>query len=139
MPVVYTAVRRFDPSSDGWQKFIAWSGLTQFREVISLDGILCPSIFQDLTAEDWQHNVQEDFMTHLIRDLDYMVCKVGDDQQVNVLALLQNPTVEEFQSFSDPRFVLRGIDLVDVHGDISALVNCGGFPKAFQPFDLSGW
>ena len=27
--------------------------------------------------------------------------------------------------------------MVDVHDDISALVNCGGFAKAFAPSDLS--
>jgi len=136
MPVVYTAVRRFDPSCDGWQQFIAWSGLTQLREVVSLDGILCPSVFQELTAEDWQHNVQEDYKTHLFHDLDYVLRRVGDER-VNVLALLQNPTAEEVRSFSDPCFTFRGFDLVDVHSDISALVNCGGFPKAFSPADLS--
>ena len=61
MQVVYSAVKRFDPAcGDNWTKFIAWSGLTQLRELVSLDGILCPTVFQELTAEDWQHNVQED-------------------------------------------------------------------------------
>ncbi len=32
----------------GW-----WSGLAQFREVVSLDLILCPTIFQELIAENW--------------------------------------------------------------------------------------
>jgi hypothetical protein len=62
MAVVYSAVKRFDPAwGDNWTKFVAWSGLTQLREVVSLDGILCPTVFQDLTAEDWRHNVQWDF------------------------------------------------------------------------------
>lgn len=138
MPVVYSAVRRFDPSvSEGWSKYIAWSGLTQLREVISLDGILCSTIFQELTAEDWQRNVQEDYKTHLFHNLDYVVRKAASDERVNILALLQNPTVDELRSFSDSRFEFRGFDLVDVHGDISALVNCGGFDRAFRPADLS--
>jgi hypothetical protein len=53
MAVVYAAVKRFDPGcGEARPKFIAWSGLTQLREVVSLDGILCPTGFQDLTAED---------------------------------------------------------------------------------------
>lgn len=138
MAVVYSAVKRFDPTSgEAWPKFIAWSGLTQLREVISLAGILCPTVFQHLTADDWRHNVQEDFKITLFHDLDYVLNKVAGEDRVNVLALLQNPTDEEVCSFSDPRFVFQGFDLVDVHGDISALVNCGGFDRAFAPTDLS--
>jgi hypothetical protein len=138
MPVVYSAVRRFDPGcGEPWQRFIAWSGLTQLREVVSLDGILCPTVFDQLTAEDWRHNVHEDFRTTLFHDLDYVLGSVAGQEGVNVLALLQNPTADEVGSFRDPRFVFRGFDLVDVHGDISALVNCGGFDRAFARADLS--
>jgi hypothetical protein len=56
---------------------------------------------------------------------------------VNVLALLQNPTDDEVRSFSDHRFVFRGFDLIELQTGISALVNCGGFPKAFSSTDLS--
>ena len=56
MPVVYSAVERFDPvSGENWRKFVAWSGLTQLWEVVSLDCILCPSIFAELTAEAIQN------------------------------------------------------------------------------------
>jgi hypothetical protein len=138
MAVVYSTVKRFDPGcGEAWQKFIDWSGLTQPREVISLDGILCPTVFQDLTTEDWQHNVQEDFKINLFHDLNYLVRRVAGNVQVNVLALIQNPTDDEVCSFSDHRFRFRGFDLVELQTGISALVNCGGFPKAFSPADLS--
>lgn len=138
MPVVYTAVTRFDPTSgEQWRKFVEWSGLAQLQEVISLDGILCPTIFQELVAEDWQHNVQEDFKTHFFHDLDYVLGKVAGNERVTVLALMQNPTTADLASFADPRFVLRGFDLVERGGEISALVNCGGFHKAFARADLS--
>ena len=91
MPVMYSAVRRFDPAcGESWQKFIAWSGLTQLREVVSLDLMLCPTIFQELTDEDWRHNVQEDFELNLFHDLDHVLGKVAGDDRVSVLALLQN-------------------------------------------------
>jgi len=138
MPVVYSAVKRFDPTwSEGWRDFIAWSNLTQLREVISKDIMLCPTVFRELTDEDWQHNVQEDFKITLFHDLDYMLSKVVGDVRVNVLALLQNPTGDEVRSFNDPRFVFRGFDLVELQTGISALVNCGGFDKAFSRTDLS--
>jgi hypothetical protein len=140
MPVVYSAVKRFDPAcGEAWQKFIEWSRLTQLREVVSLDIVLCPSVIviDDLTAEDWQHNVNENFKCHLFNDLEYLLGKVARSDRVIVLALMQNPTVDEVRAFSDNHFNFRGFDLVELQTGISALVNCGGFPTAFSPADLS--
>ena len=137
MTVAFTAVARFGPDRDDWQKYIEWSGLTQLREVISLDGILCPSVIQELTDEDWQYNVHEDCKTHLFRDPDYLLRKVAENNRVNVLAIMHEPTVSDLNSFIDSRFVFRGFDLVETGGSISALVNCGGFDKAFASTDLS--
>jgi hypothetical protein len=136
MPVIYSAVKRFDPAcGENWTKFIEWCGLTQLREVVSLDCALCPSVIviDDLTAEDWQHNVNESFKCHLFHDLEYLLGKVAGTDRVNVLALVQNPTYDEIRSFNDPRFVFRGFDLVELQTGISALVNCGGgFDRAFS-------
>lgn len=138
MPVIYSAVKRFDPAcGDNWTKFIAWSGLTQLQEVVSLDIMLCPTVFRELTEEDWHHNVQDDFKINFFHDLDYVLSKLGGDDRVNVLALLQNPTDDEVRSFSDRLFVFRGFDLVELQTGISALVNCGGFDKVFARADLS--
>jgi hypothetical protein len=138
MPVIYTAVERFGPASgESWRTFIEWSGLTQLREVVSLDGMLCPSVFEELTDEDWEHNVQEDFLIGLFYDLEYLLVKLDGDDRANVLALMRNPTAAEVGSFTDPRFVFRGFDLVELQTGVSALVNCGGFDRAFAPTDLS--
>ena len=100
-PVVYAAMKRFDPAcGEAWGKFIAWSVLTQLQEVVSLDLILCPTVFQELTTEDWQHNVQEDFKITLFYDLDHVLLRVTGDDQVNVLALMQNPTDDDNIFFS---------------------------------------
>jgi hypothetical protein len=136
-PLLYTAVKRFAPGvTEDWDRFIAWSGLTQLSEVISRDNWLCPTVFRELTAEDWKHNVQEDFKLDLFYDLDH-VLKAADDERVRVLALMENPTAEDVAAFADPRFVFRGYDILDVHGDVSALTNCGGFDKAFSKTELS--
>jgi hypothetical protein len=66
-----------------------------------------------------------------------MLGKVAGNDQVNVLALMQNPAEDEVRAFSDDRFIFRGFDLVELQTGISALVNCGGFPKAFASTDLS--
>jgi hypothetical protein len=135
--VVYTAVERFDPESHAnWPKFVAWSRLTQLREVVSLDEILCPNVFHELTAEDWKYNVQEDFKTHLFRDLDHVSTRVTD-KPVNVLALLEEPSADAVASFRDARFEFCGFDLIEEQGSISALTNCGGFDRAFEPSNLS--
>lgn len=140
MPVIYTAVKRFDPAcGERWHGFIEWSGLTQLREVVSLDLMLCPTVFGELNAEDWRHNVQEDFKITLFHDLDHVLRRVAGDDQVSVLALMQNPTEEEVRSFNDALFVFRGFDLVELQTGISALVNCGEFNKAFAPTELSDY
>lgn len=138
MNALFTAVNRFDPNcGDAWTKYVAWSGLTHLKEVVSLDGILCPAVIKELIDEDWQHNVHEDYKVFLFRDVDYLLSRVTDHDRVNFLAIMQNPTAEDLRSFSDLRFEFCGFDLVDAHGDISALVNCGGFDKAFSKIDLS--
>lgn len=54
MAIVFTAVPRFDPACGGnWTNFIACSGLTQPRKVISTDIPLCPTVFREFTDEDW--------------------------------------------------------------------------------------
>jgi hypothetical protein len=137
-PVFYTAVKRFAPSlAENWGQYIAWSGLTQLREVVSRDNCLCPTLFAEFTAEDWEHNVHEDFKLDLFYDLDHVLKKATGDERVSVLALMENPSAEDVAAFTDPRFAFRGYDLLDVHGDISALVNCGGFDKAFSNAELS--
>lgn len=138
MPIIYSIVKRFDPScGERWQAYIDWSGLTQLTEVISLDGILCPFAFDEITNEDWHHNVQADFKCHFFHDIDYVLEKVVGNRQVNTLGLIENPTESTVFSFKDPRFAFCGFDLVDRCLSISALVNCGGFPKAFASTELS--
>jgi hypothetical protein len=135
--VVFTAVRSFDASSgDGWSRFVAWSGLTHLREVVSLDIVLCPNFFVDLTEEDWRHNVPSDYKSDRFHDVDHVLRRVGS-QRANVLALLDDPTAQEVAAVDDPRFVFRGFDLLEDFSGISALLNCGGFDKAFLGRDLS--
>ena len=111
--------------------------LSHLREVVSLDGILCRSIFQQITDEDWNHNVHENYKCDLMWDLDYVLARAAGSTALNVLAVAQEPVAADIAEFADPRFVFRGFDLVEVEGSISALLNCGGFEQAFVPSDLS--
>jgi hypothetical protein len=136
-PVVYTAVGRFDPETcPTWTEFVAWSRLSQLREVVSLDVTLCPNLFPELTADDWNHNVHEDFKTHLFRDPEHVAARVAG-KPANVVALIEEPAGDALASFQDPRFGFCGFDLIEEQTGISALTNCGGFDRAFLPSDLS--
>jgi len=134
---VYTAVACFSPETrPDWPAFVARSRLTQLHEVVSLDLLLCPNAFQELVAEDWEHNIHEDFKTHLFHDPDYVSRRfVG--KVVTVLALIEEPSDADVASFRDLRFSFCGFDLIDEQGGISALTNCGGFDRAFLPTELS--
>lgn len=138
MTAVFTAVQRFDPDDgDRWRDYIHWSGLTHLREVVSLDFLLCPNCIGDLVPEDWEYNVQEDFRLHLFRDAGYVCHRTQGKDRVQILALMQNPTEDDLSTFTDSRFQFCGFDLVELQTGISALVNCGGFDKAFLAIELS--
>ena len=134
----YIAVTPFDPSSGArWEVYIAWSGLTQLTELVSFDNSLCPNVLESLTAEDWAHNVLEDYVLFFFTDLAYLLARTTGRTPVNILAAVRNPAEECRQAFPDPRFTFKGFDLVDIHGDLSALTNCGGFPLAFSNAELT--
>ena len=132
----YIAVEPFDPTfGDTWTNYIDQSGLIQLKEVVSLDGCLCPNLIEELKPEDWEYNIREDCF--FFADLNYLLKRVGKAKQVNILATIQNPQTECQDAFPDSRFDFKGYDVVEVCADSSALTNCGGFPKAFKNEELS--
>jgi hypothetical protein len=135
--IVFTAVEKFGPAEKSWDKYIQWSKLTHLTEVVSLDGCLCPNAIKELAAEDWQHNVQENFKTSLFVDLDYLLSRVQGRQNLNILAVAHEPEVEGSELFADARFEFCGYDLTELETGISALTNCGGFDLAFRASELS--
>ncbi|MFL5460108.1 MAG: hypothetical protein ACJ8AY_05435 [Gemmatimonadales bacterium] len=138
MGTLFVAKRRFDPSvGESWKRYIVWSGLTQLREVISLDAILCPTLPEELTAHDWGHNVHADYQTSYFRSLEYLQARVAGEGDVNLLAVLQNPSARDIESVQLPGFRFAGFDLLDVCGDVSALTNCGGFDEVFAKGEIS--
>jgi hypothetical protein len=140
MEIWFTAREKFGPSDgDAWEKYIQWAKLPQLREVISLDTALCPSLFKELTEEDWDYNIHQDHRISYFRDLDYVVNRVSDQgDSVNILAVTFEPKSNPTMAFNDERFLFYGYDLIDEGSDdISALTNCGGFDKAFSSSDVS--
>src|SRR5919106_1510539 len=96
MQTLFVAKRPFDPSAgDNWDRYVAWSGLSQLREVVSLDTMLCPTVPEELTAADWEYNVHADYQVFFFRSLQYLRERVMKEGRLNILAVLQNPTVAD--------------------------------------------
>jgi hypothetical protein len=135
---VYVAKRRFGPAAgEAWQRYLAWSGLHHLREVVTLDTTLCPTVPAELTPDDWRHNVAADYQTGYFHSLEYLRSRVANESGVDILAVLQNPSSAELECVTLPGFDLLGYDVLDVHGDISALTNCGGWDGLVPGRELS--
>jgi hypothetical protein len=138
MGPLYIATERFGPHDPAWQRYLEWSSLHQLTELVSLDSILCKPIIDELIDEDWAHVVNEDFMTGFFTDLDYLVTRTGPLRELNLLCVYRNPaTHPRIPPNGLFNFSFEGYDLVEVGGGVSALTNCGGFPKAFTNGELS--
>ncbi len=135
---IFVANRRFGPGDgERWEGYVAWSGLTQLHELVSLDTMLCPIVPQELVAADWEHNVDADYQTSYFRSLEYLRKRVAGESGLNILAILQQPSAEELERSAPLGFTFLGFDVLDVHGDVSALTNCGGFDDVFARVELS--
>lgn len=136
--ISFVALEKFDPSNEGWEKYVEWAQLPQLREVISLDCSLCPSILNELNDEDWKNiSKKEKSFFGLFSNLDYLLKRISGFKDLQISAVSKNPKEASVSSFADSRFQFKGFDLVEDETRISALTNCGGFPKAFSNDELS--
>lgn len=80
-------------SDDGerWRDYVAFSGLTQLREVVSLDGLLCPTVLPEVRDDFWPHIVAEDSMLHFFLDFDFLMRQAAAIERQNVLCVFRNP------------------------------------------------
>ena len=99
--------------------------------------MLCPTVPQELVAADWEHNVHADYQTSYFRSLEYLRERVADEAELNLLAVLQQPSAEDVERAAPMGFGFLGFDVLDVRGDVSALTNCGGFDDVFASEELS--
>lgn len=141
----YALVTKFSTSSISWKDFIGLTGLVNLNEVVSVDNILCPSLIEVLTPEDWSHNVHDDFRTYFFWDIKYLIKRAMDFPTGNLLALLEDPMRSGIGTRhfgvgvlpSCEGFVFKGYDIVDEDYHASLLTNCGGFPDVFQGTELN--
>jgi hypothetical protein len=133
----FIANKPFSPENgERWEKYVTWSGLTQLEEVVSLDGMLCPTLLPEIKNEYWPHIVNEDFMLNFFVNFDFLMGQVAEIPEKNVLCVFRNPTHHP-QPPSFANFKFLGYDLVDRECSVSALTNCGGFPDVFANSELS--
>ena len=134
----FIAVERFTPDAgEPWQKYVAWSGLTQLDEVVSLDSMLCPPILSEIKDEYWKYIVNEDHLLDYFVDLEFMLTQLPDRRECNVLCVYRNPQHDPVAPPGPLQFEFLGYDLVDRQGTASALTNCGGWPGILDNAELS--
>ncbi len=139
----YTARQPFGPAQgDRWQGYLRWRELSGVEDLVTLDTSLCPEIVEELSRMDWDHNVQEDYVTFWFRNLDYLLHRTEEAPDRQVLAGWREPPAglddgAVAATLADPRFRFQGYELLDVHGDISALSNCTGFDDAYRTAELN--
>ncbi len=133
----FVATEKFDKYDAAWAGYIAWSGLEQLDEIISLDSSLCPTVLPDIKTKYWNHIVNENFMLHFFTDLDYLRSETASILRKNLLCVFRNPLTHPSAAQVPKGFEFIGYDLVEKDSGVSALTNCGGFPKAFSNDELS--
>lgn len=117
---------------EGYQSF---SGFTLLTELITLDSMMCPDVVTELSTEDWDYNVQQDFRTQLFRDADYLLSRQPLDRSKHqLIAAYEQPADTEIIPTG---FERCGYDIMDAYFGNSTLTNCGPIPEAFSPADVN--
>ena len=133
----YSAQERFTAANPGWQKYIDWSGRNSAVEIITFDGMLCSPLIDELTDEDWQHNIRADNMAYFFSEYVYLLTRISfDPAKHNILELTQRPDCNVVPTDS---FQFCGYDIMDSDDSISVLLNCGEFPNIFSPADTNSF
>ncbi|MBA2329740.1 MAG: hypothetical protein H0V91_08985, partial [Flavisolibacter sp.] len=120
----YTAKNSFDPSyGDGssWKKYIEGSKLTQLKEVVSLDTMLCELTFDpDYDNEELYKYIicDQHYVTDLFNSFDYVLKNVQDKSDFNLLALIKEPD-QEYKNIDLKDFEFAGYDLLDKDYSVS--------------------
>jgi hypothetical protein len=135
----YKAVERFGPyDGEKWTNYIAWSKLFHLAELISLDGILCPSVIDADFERDDAYLVWEDYISDLYTSLYYLQEKLATvkPSSYRILSVVKEP-LEVCEKMQQANWRFIGYDLIEIGGDVSALTDCGGFDETFLPTDLN--
>ena len=111
----YIATEKFTSRHDAWANYIAWSGLSQLDEVVSLDSMLCGRLLPETKDDYWPYIVNEDFMLDFFVDLEFLLARLPDTAERNLLCVYRNPPNEPSSPSGPVNFEFVGYDLVDVN------------------------
>jgi len=103
--------------------------LDQLDELISLDSILCPSVFKKVEDHFWPHIAKEAFYSDYFTDLEVLRSQLVEKSGYRILRVVRNPAETQTLSPVLSGFELVGFDLVEAGSGVSALNNCGGWPE----------
>jgi hypothetical protein len=138
MPIGYCVTERCNPRTPAkWASFKKLNALPHVTEVVGMDCSLCPTVLDGLIDEDYAHLVFADHSFGVFDSPEYAVQRSPLHSGVQLLAVMREPTDADLRQELPAGFVLKGFDLMDEVTAISALTNCGGFPKAFSAGDIS--
>ena len=141
MKLWYTARNTFNKSTDGWKKYIEFSGLTQCEEIVSLDCSLNDRAFEfdSKNQNDWKYAVMapnNEYSTDCYSSLDYVISRIKNKKEFDLLAVFFEPT-SSYDNLIIDNFTFIGYDLLDKSHGNSALTNCGGTPEVFANSELN--
>lgn len=131
MDIGFIAVETFFPE----ESYKNWSNLYHIKEIISIDCFLCPRIIK-YSENDYDY-LQWLGDYWVFKTLDILLKKVEGKSEKQILAITREPEIDCKNYFEDKRFKFYGYDLLEDGTCISALSNCVGFEKAYQPNDIS--
>lgn len=123
-----------------WESYISWSRLYHLKELVTLDTLLnkrLPELEDWHKNEYWDYSVSDNMIsTGLFTSVDYVLRMTKKKERFNLLAVVKEP-LEDCRGVRVDVFDFVGYELLDVHYDISALTNCGGFDETFLPTELN--
>ena len=135
MAAYFTARRKFDSASEQWESYLEFSKIPGVIEIVGLDSTLCPLILEEFDDEDLEF-FSEDCGCGAFTNLEYLLKRIGGVDRCNVLAVIREPS-EHIEHLMEPGFSFAGYELLEELTGVSALSNCGGFPKAFSNDELN--
>jgi hypothetical protein len=90
-----------------------------------------------LSREDRLHVTHADHLFGVFDSAEYAVSRCPLRPRNQLLALVREPSRDDVRGLELPGFEFKGFELIEEQTETSALTNCGGFPRAFAPEDLS--
>ena len=135
---LFLATKPFSPQdSERWQSYLDWAQISQLSELVSLDSMLNPHLITDIIDEGWNHIVNEDYRLSYFTNLDYMLTRLPNTPNRNILGLYRNPDSHITTPPAPASFEFLGYDLIEEQTQISALTNCGGYPETFSNSEIN--